>query len=260
MIYLIDSHCHLDFTVFDPDRDQLIQQCQHLGIETIIVPGVTAARWRKLEQLKHDFSALEVALGLHPLFMDEHLPQHIEQLDSQIQQQRPIAVGEIGLDFYNGKDNAEQQIGLFTEQLKLAEKYQLPVILHVRKAHDDVLKILRQFKLKGGIAHAFNGSMQQAESYMKMGFLFGVGGALTYPRATKLQSLYQTLPLQHIVLETDAPDMPLHGQQGQRNSPLSIPSIQQQLAAIRNTSPELVAEQTTRNCQQLFGLAASAAS
>jgi TatD DNase family protein len=260
MMHLIDSHCHLDFAVFDPDREPLIKQCQHLGINTIIVPGVTAERWPKLHQLNTTFSPVEIALGLHPLFMDEHLPQHIEQLDSQIQQQRPIAMGEIGLDFYNGKDNAEQQIGLFTEQLKLAEKYQLPVILHVRKAHDEVLKILRQFKLKGGIVHAFNGSMQQAESYIKMGFLFGVGGALTYPRATKLQALYQALPLEHIVLETDAPDMPLCGQQDERNSPLSIPLIQQQLATIRNISLAEVAEQTTRNCQRLFGLAASAAS
>lgn len=251
---LIDSHCHLDFKDFDPDRHQLIQHCNELGLTDIIVPGVSRASWARLLSVCADYAMLHPALGLHPMFMHEHQQADLAALEQAIQAQRPIAIGEIGLDFFLTGHDKTAQTALFEAQIKLAERYELPVILHVRKAHDDILKVLRRARLKGGIVHAFNGSMQQAEIYMQQGFLFGIGGALTYPRAQKLQRLFAELPLESIVLETDSPDMPLAGHQGERNSPEMIPQIQQALAELRQTTPEQVARVTSANCQALFDL------
>lgn len=253
MLHLIDSHCHLDFHIFDKDRDEVLSHCADLGVKDVIVPGVSHASWSRQIELCSKSPMLHLALGLHPMFMQEHQVADIEALEWAINDYHPIAVGEIGLDFFGSRQGKVAQIALFEAQVKLAEKFELPLILHVRKAHDDVLKILRQSNLKGGIVHAFNGSMQQAEHYQRLGFLFGVGGALTYPRAQKLQKLFRDLPLKSIVLETDSPDMPLAGHQGERNSPAMIPTVLNHLAEIRHESEIRLAAATTDNCKRLFG-------
>lgn len=254
MLQLIDSHCHLDFDNFDTDREAVLSHCEGLGITDIIVPGVDHKSWPKLIEICAQSPMLHLALGLHPMFMHSHQADDIEALEWALNDYQPIAVGEIGLDYYlHGHDKAAQA-DLFEAQIQLAEKFELPVILHVRKAHDAVLKVLRKHTLKGGIVHAFNGSLQQAEHYQKLGFLFGVGGAVTYPRAQKLQALFRDLPLDAIVLETDAPDMPLVGHQGERNSPEMIPTILAKLADIRSETESQLAAATTDNCKQLFGL------
>lgn len=250
---LIDSHCHLDFADFDPDRHRVLQRCTELGVDHIIVPGVSRASWSRLITLCNQYDQLSPALGMHPMFMHEHEHNDIQVLAQLIEQHQPIAVGEIGLDFYfPGHDKAAQS-ALFEAQIEIAQQFDLPVILHVRKAHDEVLKVLRRASVRGGIVHAFNGSMQQAEFYMQQSFLFGVGGALTYPRAQKLQALFTELPLESIVLETDSPDMPLAGHQGERNSPESIPTILETLAELRQETAEHIAAVTTANCNSLFG-------
>jgi len=254
MLQLIDSHCHIDFSAFDADREQVIEHCQQQGINKLIVPGVTQSGWEKLINLRQQYPLIQVALGLHPCFVEQHQDHDLDILQRHIEQYKPIAIGEIGLDFFIHKSDKEHQLYFFKEQVRLAEKFQLPIILHARKAHDEILKVLRTSSLVGGIVHAFTGSLQQAEHYQKLGFLFGVGGALTYPRAQKLQTLFSKLPLESIVLETDAPDMPLVGQQGQRNSPENIPLVLAKLAEIRQQSTQLVAASTTANCKQLFGL------
>ena len=254
MMPLIDSHCHLDFSHFDDDRDAVIERCIQLGLTRIIVPGVSRERWPALIACCDQSPLLSPALGLHPMFMQHHKNTDIEALELALQQHQPIAVGEIGLDFFVPGHDKKAQTALFAAQIELAEQFNLPVILHVRKAHDEVLKILRQSSVPGGIVHAFNGSMQQAEHYMKQGFFFGVGGALTYPRAQKLQSLFSELPLTAIVLETDAPDMPLAGHQGERNAPTMIPQIMEKLAELRSAESKEVASVTTANCQRLFAL------
>lgn len=254
MMPLIDSHCHLDFSDFDGDRDIVIEQCHQLGLKKIIIPGVTHDSWPRLLSTCEQSPMLEPALGLHPMFMHHHQPGDLEQLELALARHQPVAVGEIGLDFFVRGHNKQAQTELFSAQIKLAEKFELPVILHVRKAHDQVLKVLRQSRVRGGIVHAFNGSLQQAEHYMKQGFIFGVGGALTYPRAQKLQGLFTRLPPESIVLETDAPDMPLAGHQGERNSPIMIPVVLEKLAELRQTSAEKLAVTTTANCERLFGL------
>lgn len=253
MLHLIDSHCHLDFHTFDHDREAVLSRCVEQGIRDIIVPGVTHNSWPRLIDICAQNSMLHLALGLHPMFMHEHQSSDVEALDWAINDYQPIAVGEIGLDYYLPGHDKKAQMALFEAQIKLAEKFELPVILHVRKAHDEVLKVLREHSLKGGIVHAFNGSMQQAEFYHKLGFLFGVGGALTYPRAQKLQGLFKALPIDSIVLETDAPDMPLAGHQGERNTPEMIPIILDKLTEIRGETRSQIATATTRNCKQLFG-------
>lgn len=254
MLHLIDSHCHLDFNDFDADRQVILTNCLQSGIEKIVIPGVTVNSWPKQIELCNSNPMLSLALGCHPMFMEEHPEDAAQVLDQAVHQYRPIAIGEIGLDFYVADANISAQLSLFEAQLDVAVKYALPVILHVRKAHDDVLKILRQKKLSGGIVHAFSGSAQQAAQYRDLNFLLGIGGALTYPRAQRLQRLFTELPLSQIVLETDAPDMPLCGHQGQRNTPENIPVILEKLSQLRDETCEHIAEVTTSNCRQLFGI------
>ncbi len=245
---LIDSHCHLDFAQFDADRDAVLAHCQQLGVNNIIVPAVTAGAWHKLLSVCQSSAMLHFALGLHPLFMDEHQAEHLQQLEVQIKNHQPIAIGEIGLDFYLPNHDKDAQISLFRLQLKLAQQTDLPVLLHVRKAHDQILQCLKQIPVKGGIVHAFNGSLQQAEQYMELGFVFGVGGTITYDRATRLRQLIRELPLSSLVLETDAPDMPLSGQQEQANTPENIPKILDVLAELRTEDRQTIASVTTSNC------------
>lgn len=254
MLHLIDSHCHLDFNDFDADRQVILTNCLQSGIEKIVIPGVTVNSWPKQIELCNSNPMLSLALGCHPMFMEEHPEDAAQLLDQAVHQYRPIAIGEIGLDFYVADANISAQLSLFEAQLDVAVKYALPVILHVRKAHDDVLKILRQKKLSSGIVHAFSGSAQQAAQYRDLNFLLGIGGALTYPRAQRLQRLFTELPLSQIVLETDAPDMPLCGHQGQRNTPENIPVILEKLSQLRDETCEHIAEVTTSNCRQLFGI------
>lgn len=254
MVHLIDSHCHLDFNDFDKDRTDILQNCARSGIEKIVIPGVTVNSWPKQIELCNNHPMLSLALGCHPMFMADHPENAAQLLEQAVKQYQPIAIGEIGLDFYVADADIASQLILFEAQIDIAVQFALPVILHVRKAHDDVLKVLRHKKLSGGIVHAFSGSAQQAEQYRKLNFLLGIGGALTYPRAQRLQRMFTELPLSQIVLETDAPDMPLCGHQGERNTPENIPIIMEKLSQLRDESAEYIAEITTANCRQLFNI------
>jgi TatD DNase family protein len=254
---LIDSHCHIDFEQFAPDRAEVLSRCLQHHVDKIIVPGVIAKTWTHLLDVCQQSEQLFPALGLHPMFMAQHQAQDITLLIDYIDTYQPIAVGEIGLDFYIPGHDKPSQITLFEQQLKIAADHDLPVILHVRKAHDQVLLLLRKYPLKGGIIHAFNGSQQQAQLYIQLGFLLGVGGAISYDRATRLRTLFAELPLSALVLETDAPDMPLQGQDKTRNSPEFIPHILAALATLRSDPSEstgVIAHATTDNVQTLFAI------
>ncbi|MDB2705596.1 TatD family hydrolase, partial [Pseudomonadota bacterium] len=185
-MHLIDSHCHLDFTIFDTDRDHVISRCNDLDVKSIIIPAVTASSWQRLLSVCAQSEILHPALGLHPMFMQQHKPEHIDELKDAVKQHKHtlVAIGEIGLDFYLPDHDKQAQTELFIEQLKVAQDTELPVLLHVRKAHDQALSCLKKYPVSGGIVHAFNGSIQQAEHYQKLGFLFGVGGAITHSNAT----------------------------------------------------------------------------
>ena len=249
---IIDTHCHLDVTDFDFDREQVLKHCHMAGISKIIIPAIESKTWSGLLELCQSGEGLYPALGLHPVFIDNHQTDDIKRLEKLVEQVSPLAIGEIGLDFYLKDLDKNKQLELFEQQLLLAQKYNLPVILHVRKAHDQVLQLLKKIKVEGGFCHAFNGSLQQAEKYIELGFKLGFGGTLTYENSTKIHQLAKTLPLDSIVLETDAPDMVVESHRGERNSPEYIVEALAALAKIRNESVEFIATQTTNNANDVM--------
>lgn len=251
---LIDTHCHLDVSEFDQDRDEILQRCRVQGVTRMVIPAIDAAHWCDVLKLCDAEKGLYPALGLHPMFLNEHKSEHIEALEHQVNTHAPIAIGEIGLDYFKSTLDREKQQTLFEAQLEIAKANHLPVVLHVRKAHDQVLATLKRIRVKGGTAHAFNGSLQQAQQYLELGFKLGFGGMLTYDRAQKLHRLARQLPLESIVLETDAPDMTVASHHGQRNSPEYLPECLQALATLRDEDPLTIAEQTTRNACSVFSL------
>lgn len=253
-IQLIDTHCHLDFAVFDGWRDQLLADARSDNVTDFVVPGVTADAWPGL-LATCDAEGLYPALGLHPCFLDQHKAADLTQLEELLSFKPVVAVGEIGLDFFIANLNQEKQIELFTRQLEMANHFQLPVLLHVRKAHDQVLKLLRQFKLeRGGIVHAYSGSEQQAQQYIELGFKLGMGGSLTYDRAKKLRRIAMHLPLDAFVLETDSPDIPLAGYRGEPNQPRRVREVAEVFAELRGISLEELAQCTSATARKLLRL------
>lgn len=263
---LIDTHCHLDFSEFDQDREQILTSCSNNGVDHIVVPSVSQQHFNRTIECCASRDNLHLALGLHPVFIKQHQPQHLIELDAAIKQnsERIVAVGEIGLDFYkqDGKRNdfdrkkaeQEKQIAFFAKQLIIAKQHGLPVIIHNRKAHDLCINLLAEQKVKSGIIHAFNGSIQQALKYKDLGFKLGFGGMLTYPHSSKLRNLARQIPLDTIVLETDSPDMTVVQHKGKRNSPAYLPYVLASLAEIRNEPAELIARQTSINAQTALAM------
>jgi TatD DNase family protein len=251
---LIDSHCHLDVAVFDDDRQAVLARARHAGVVGIVVPGIQASGWQTLLALCMEEAGIFPALGLHPVFLDQHQPADLKLLETELAQQQPVAIGEIGLDFQvDGLDHERQQ-QLFESQLAIARAAGLPVILHVRKAHDQVLATLRRISVSGGICHAFNGSLQQASQYRDLGFRLGFGGMLTFERSTRLRALAKALPLDALVLETDAPDMVVSQHRGERNSPEYLPYCLAALAEVRGEDPAEIARVTTANVHEVLML------
>lgn len=261
---LIDTHCHLDATEFNADRDTVATDANRAGVDKIVVPAVTRDNFQNVIDLAHQHAHCFMALGIHPMYVDSAHPSDLTLLKQLISEQlahanpKIVAVGEIGLDFFVTQQNRETQEYFFTEQLKIAQQFELPVILHVRRAIDDVLKQLRRHTVVGGIAHAFNGSLQQAEAFHQLGFKLGFGGAMTYTRALKIRELAKNLPLDSIVLETDAPDIPPEwlGTKG-RNSPAELIKIAQVFADLRGIDVSQIIEITGKNSLQILPKLAS---
>ena len=274
----IDTHCHLDAAEFDADRDAVRQQARAVGVACCVLPAVQRRDWGGVRALaaRHGDA---YALGIHPLYVPQADPADVQALDEALAQARGdprlVAVGEIGLDFFvpalSEPAMRERQWWFYTEQLRLARRHGLPVILHVRRSADWLLKGLRQRPVSGGIAHAFNGSTQQAQAFMDQGFALGFGGAMTFERATALRALACALPVNALVLETDAPDIPphwiyrtaqdrAHGQPQGRNTPAELPRIAQVLADLRGLSLSALAQATSENARRVLpGLAGLAA-
>ncbi|MDQ1092884.1 TatD DNase family protein [Xanthomonas sacchari] len=251
---LIDSHCHLDAEEFDPDRTAVIARAQAAGVQAQVVPAVTAASWPKLRAVCAAAPGLYPAYGLHPLFLAEHRPAHLQTLEEWIERERPCAIGECGLDFFvEGLDAAEQQ-RYFVGQLQLARHFDLPVIVHARRAVDAVILAIRQVGRVRGVVHSFAGSAEQAAQLRSLDFLVGLGGPVTYARAQRLRRLAAALPLQQLLLETDAPDQPDAAIRGQRNEPARLRTVLDTIATLRDASPASIAAQTTANARRLFGL------
>ena len=254
MIELFDSHSHLDVAEFDSDRDDVLAHARAAGVTHQVVPAIGVAGFAKLRDLCSTEAGLHPAYGLHPMFLADHRPEHLDELATWIQRERPVAVGECGLDFYVEGLDAETQRKYFRRQLELAREFDLPVVLHARRAVDEVIATLRSVGSLRGVVHSFSGSVEQAQQLWKMGFCVGLGGPITYPRARRLRELVATMPLEFLLLETDSPDQPLHGHQGQRNEPALLTEVCACVATLRNVDPADIAAATTRNAESLFAL------
>ena len=254
---LIDSHCHLDAAEFDADRDAVVQAAKQVGVGMIVIPAISRDNFQQVIDLSRQYTHCRFALGIHPMYVDNAHPSDLVMLrqliTEHIASNKLVAIGEIGLDFFVTQQNRETQEYFFSEQLKIAQAFDLPVILHVRKAVDDVLKHLRRHKVRGGIAHAFNGSAQQAKVFIDLGFKLGFGGAMTYSRALHLRDLAKNLPLECMVLETDSPDIPPEwlGTKS-RNSPNELLKIAQVLADLRGIELAQIVEITGKNVMQVL--------
>lgn len=252
---LIDTHCHLDATEFDHDRAAVITAARACGVGAIVVPAVSVATFETTRGVCAGQPGWAwPAYGLHPVYVKSHQRDHIGALRRQLQLHAAVAVGEIGLDgFVDGLDMDEQQ-WFFVEQLKLAREFDLPVVLHVRRAVDLVLKHLRRQRPCAGIAHAFNGSLQQAQAFIDLGFKLGFGGAMTWERALNIRRLAASLPLEAIVLETDAPDIAPVWDAHRRNSPANLARIATVLAELRGVEVATIIQATADNARQVLPL------
>jgi TatD DNase family protein len=256
---LIDSHSHIDTAEFDGDRADAIARARAAGVAAQVVPAVDAASWPGLRDLCARQPGLFPAWGLHPTFLAGHRPEHLDLLRDWLRRERPVAVGECGLDHWvDGLDRDDQQ-RYFMAQLKLARDFDLPVIVHARKAFDEVTTALRRIGGLRGVVHSFSGSAEQARALWALGFHLGIGGPVTYQRARRLRAIVAAMPVEHLLLETDSPDQPLCGHQGERNEPARLVAVLDTVAALRGQSPQAVAAATTANARRLFGLPAPAA-
>lgn len=251
---IIDTHCHLDVAAFDDDREAVIAAARAAGVGDIVVPAIHRAGFDGLLALCDGHPGLHPALGLHPVYLDRHLDHHVAELDHYLSLHRPLAVGEIGLDHFLRELDRERQRALCAAQLRLAARHELPVILHVRKAHDEMLALLDAEPVPGGIVHAFNGSLAQGEKYIQRGFVLGFGGMLTFDRSRRLRALAEALSMQSLVLETDAPDMSPARHRGERNSPVFLPECLAALAQVRRLPVDEVALATTANACRVLHL------
>lgn len=251
---LVDSHCHLDATEFDPDRTAAITRARTAGVLQQVVPAVDAGGWPKLRDICKANAGLFPAYGLHPMYLREHQPAHLDELRGWIERERPAAVGECGLDFFvEGLDADAQQV-YFEGQLKLAREFDLPVIVHARRAVDAVTAAIKRIGKLRGVVHSYSGSAEQARQLFDLGFLIGLGGPVTYDRANRLRQLAASVPLESLLLETDAPDQPDARHRGERNEPSRLPFVCATIAALRDVDPAEIARATTGNARRLFAL------
>ena len=254
MLTLADSHVHLDDAAFDADRKAVIERARAASVSLQVIPGVDAASWPHIHALCAPGSGLYPAYGMHPMLLPMHRPEHLAELSHWLTTRRPVAVGEIGLDFHVESLDVEDQREYFRQQLALAREFELPVILHARAAMDEVIATLRRVGGLRGVVHSFAGSQQQAEQLWKLGFHLGIGGPVTYERAQRLRRIVANMPIDYLLLESDAPDQPLSTHRGERNEPAYVAEVLQHVAALRGETPEAIAKATTANVRRLFAI------
>ena len=260
-----DSHCHLDFKEFSLSQSSILEACAKAGIHRIVIPAITPKNWQHVLELANPCASAQqtaycktyACLGIHPWFLEGLGQEHLNELALEVQKNRNniVAIGETGIDgvIAQQKNNLAQQLAFFKYQLQLAKDHHLPIIIHHRRSHQHIIPLLKQASLHpGGIIHAFSGSEQEAKAYIKLGFKLGVGGAITYPRAQKTIRAIKRIPLSSLVLETDAPSMPLYGFQGQANSPLQLIKIFDALVEIRPETSAEVMRQLEENINAVF--------
>ena len=251
---IIDSHCHIDFKEFDSDRIQVLQRAEAAGVAKIIVPGVIQQTWQRIKTTCEQYPQLYPCYGLHPYYIEQHTENHLQALETWLSSNKAVAIGECGLDFFLKNLDRGQQCFYFEQQLELAEKFKLPVVIHARKSTETVIKAIKKRPGLCGMIHSYSGSYEQAVQLIELGFFLSFGGALTYDKATRLHKLVKSLPLSNILIETDAPDQPVANSKGQRNEPAFITDIATKIAKLHNTDFNEVVSITTENANKLFQL------
>ncbi|MGO4700333.1 TatD family hydrolase [Dyella sp. 2RAB6] len=250
---LTDSHAHLDDGSFDPDRAEVMHRALEAGVRHVVVPAIHRDSWAGIARLCAQYPQALPAYGLHPIYLQQHRPEHVAELTQWLAEHPAVAVGEIGLDYFLEELDRERQRSYFEQQLQVAREFELPVIVHARRAVDEVTATLRRIGGLRGVVHSFSGSEQQAEQLWRLGFCLGIGGPITYERAQRLRRIVAGMPIEHLLLETDAPDQPGAGHRGQRNEPAHITDVLRVVAALRGDSEANLAAATTANAARLFG-------
>ncbi len=255
---LIDTHLHLDFDAFDDDREAVIERALAAGVQRMMTIGINRATCRRAVALAERYEPVYAAVGIHPNDATEWNDDAERELRDLVQHPKVVAIGEIGLDHYWKRVPHDVQKQVFRAQLALAADLQLPVIIHDREAHEDVLHILREWVNSGqaptppGVLHCFSGDRAMAEEALALGFYLGIDGPVTFKNARHLQALVADLPLDRLLVETDAPFLTPHPYRGKRNEPAYVRLVAEKIAELQTCSIETVARQTTRNAERLF--------
>lgn len=248
---LLDTHCHLDASEFDGDREAVVAAARAAGVAGILVPAVEVANFAAVRALARSHADVVYALGIHPMYVDRAADDACDRLRAALREAiddpKLVAVGEIGLDHFVPGLDRERQQRFYVEQLRIAREFDLPVILHVRRSQDALLREIRRLRPRGGIAHAFNGSEQQAMQFVEHGFVLGFGGAMTFTRALQIRRLAAGLPPEAHVLETDAPDIAPAWVHPARNAPAEVARIADVFATLRDEPREAVVARTAQN-------------
>jgi len=250
-VKLVDAHCHLDFDEFAADREAVITRAQSAGVEHIVIPGVRSGHWQRIADLCNQ-SNLHACYGLHPYYADQHTTGDLDKLDQQLAEHSSVAVGECGLDYRDGQPDKILQLKFFTAQLDIAQRHSKPVVIHSVRATEDVILNLKRHSVLRGMVHSYSGSLEQARQLIDAGFYISLGGSITYQRANRLHKVAAGIPLESLLLETDAPDQPDSLHNAERNEPSYLINVLNFIAELRKESPDEIAKQTTANARLLF--------
>jgi TatD DNase family protein len=269
-VALIDTHTHFDVEDFDQDRMGLAEQAAQQGVQALVLIGYLAKYFDRLQLVHNQLNQQKnspvtlLAPGLHPFYIQQHEDHHLIQLDDFLKAHACVAVGEIGLDTFTKEmkqpEVYQRQKDFFSQQLEIAKQHNLPVMLHIRRAHADSLATLKQHQFKnGGIAHAFGGGIEEAKAFIKLGFKLGINGLVTDPNAKRLRTVVQAVGAEHLVLETDCPDMTpiccrVAGEAHTRNTPVNLTSVLDELSVLLNMDKQILAEKLWQNTNQCLGL------
>ena len=251
---IIDSHCHLDFKVFNADREQVIERARKVGVSKIIIPGVMRKTWPDIKLCCENHAELYPCYGLHPYFIDQHNESDIQNLRNYIESNPPIAIGECGLDFYLKNLDQDKQLFYFEQQLDIALEFNLPVVIHARKSTEAVINAIAKRPGLKGMIHSYSGSYEQAIKLISLNFYLSFGGPISYEKSSRLRNVVKSLPLDSLLVETDAPDQPTSNAPSRRNEPSFITEVIKHIARLHSTTEEEVARITSENAKKLFQL------